>query len=231
MQEHEQSTGVDDERAGDALLDEEDAEEILDSARVTTFEGELDDDDAAANGELGFEGSAASFVEDEDDEDDEVDDDDLDGDLDEDLLDDELLTGGVLVSDSGLAPIGPDEVGTGASAAAPAAAATAPTAADERLRRLEAAAAALAAAEVTRESKRVRRKVSAATTGAGAIGFIPILLQLVGALDLSPEMAATVSTVAASVGAFAVGFITPERQPPLPDPDAHALLALGDRRR
>ena len=98
---------------------------------------------------------------------------------------------------------------------------------EARIATLEAAARELAAAEITREGRRVRRKVSAATTGAGAIGFLPILLQLAGAIDLPPALAATASTVAAIVGAFTAGWATPEREPPLPAPSAHALLDLG----
>ena len=98
---------------------------------------------------------------------------------------------------------------------------------EARIAKLEAAARELAEAEITREGRRVRRKVSAATTGAGAIGFLPILLQLAGAIDLPPALAATASTVAAIVGAFTAGWATPEREPPLPAPSAHALLDLG----
>ena len=98
---------------------------------------------------------------------------------------------------------------------------------EARLAKLEAAARELAAAEITREGRRVRRKVSAATTGAGAIGFLPILLQLAGAIDLPPALAATASTLAAIVGAFTAGWATPEREPPLPPTSAHALLDLG----
>jgi hypothetical protein len=98
---------------------------------------------------------------------------------------------------------------------------------EARIAQLEAAARELAAAEITREGRRMRRKVGAATTGAGAIGFLPILLQLAGAIDLPPALAATASTVAAIVGAFAAGWATPEREPPLPPSSAHALLDLG----
>src|SRR5256885_1758945 len=66
--------------------------------------------------------------------------------------------------------------------------------------------------EVDRGQGRVRRKVKAATTGAGAIGFVPVLLQLVGVLHLDPELAATISTGAAILGALAAGWATPERQ-------------------
>lgn len=97
---------------------------------------------------------------------------------------------------------------------------------EERLARVEAAARALAQAEVTREQGRIRRKVSAASTGAGAIGFVPILLQLIGAFDLSPELAATASTGAAILGAFTAGWITPERKPVVPAA-AQELLGIG----
>lgn len=102
-----------------------------------------------------------------------------------------------------------------------------PSETDERLRRLEAAAAELAAAEVTREGRRIRRKVTAATTGAGAAGFIPILLQMVDVLALDPTVAATVTASASLIGAFAAGWFTPERQPPLPNSTAQQLLGLA----
>lgn len=88
------------------------------------------------------------------------------------------------------------------------------SAVDERLARLEAAAGALADAERVREQSRVRRKVTAATTGAGAVGFVPVLLQLAGALELSPALAASASTAAAALGALAAGWATPERRAP-----------------
>ena len=113
----------------------------------------------------------------------------------------------------------------GATLAAP------PAELDERVRRLEAAAAELAAAEVTRESRRVRRKVTAATTGAGAAGFIPILLQLVDVLSLDPTIAATVAACASLIGAFGAGWMTPERRPPLPHSTAQDLLKLADQSR
>jgi hypothetical protein len=87
---------------------------------------------------------------------------------------------------------------------------------EARVRRLEDAARALAVAEVARDRKRVRRKVSAATTGAGAIGAIPALLQLAGAFDLDPAIVAAGSTVLAAIGAFVAGWVTPERKPSLP---------------
>jgi len=98
---------------------------------------------------------------------------------------------------------------------------------EQRLVRLESAARALAAAEVEREQRRVRRKVCAATTGAGTLGFIPLLLQLAGAFDLSPELSAAVSTGAAIVGALGAGWATPERTPPLQVPVAQRLIAPG----
>jgi hypothetical protein len=98
---------------------------------------------------------------------------------------------------------------------------------EERVARLEAAAQSLAAAEVTRESRKLRRKVIAGTTGASTFGFVPILLELVGAVNLDPELAATAATVAAAIGSLAAGYLTPERKPPLPDPEAQALLDLG----
>src|SRR4051794_9528937 len=99
--------------------------------------------------------------------------------------------------------------------------------AEDRLARLEAAARALAEAEVTRENGRVRRKVKAATTGAGLVGFVPVLLQLVGAFDLPPELSSTVAAGAAILGAFAAGWATPERAPALPDATAHRLIEPG----
>jgi hypothetical protein len=85
-----------------------------------------------------------------------------------------------------------------------------------RLARLEQAAQALVAAQVDRDGRRVRRKVSAASIGAFAAAAIPVLLDLVGALNLSPELTSTISAGAALVGAFAAGWATPERQPSLP---------------
>src|SRR3954452_22575763 len=107
------------------------------------------------------------------------------------------------------------------------AAALVPDATAARLAKLEAAARELAAAELTRESRRVKRKVTASATGAGLTGFIPLLLQMLGVYDLDPTLAATLSTVASLLGAFAAGWITPERTPPLPPASAHSLLELG----
>ena len=63
---------------------------------------------------------------------------------------------------------------------------------------------------------RVRRKVVASTSGAAAAGFVPILLQLVNALHVSPEIAATMASVVAALGALVAGYMTPERAPALP---------------
>jgi hypothetical protein len=84
----------------------------------------------------------------------------------------------------------------------------------ERVAQLETAVKTLAEQQAKHESKRVRRKVTAATGGAGAVGFIPILLQLAGAIDVSPEVASTVAAVAAALGALAAGWATPERAAP-----------------
>jgi hypothetical protein len=75
---------------------------------------------------------------------------------------------------------------------------------------------------VTREARRVKRKVAAATTGAGATGLLPLLLQLLGVYDLDPAIAGMLSTLASLIGAFAAGWATPERTPPVPA--ASALL-------
>jgi hypothetical protein len=136
------------------------------------------------------------------DEDDEVVDDDDD---DDDFLVDEIPVAGPIAE---VGELGADPI-------------------EERVARLEAAAQALAAAEVTREGRKVRRKVIAGTTGASTFGFVPILLELVGAINLDPELAATAATVAAAIGSLAAGYLTPERKPPLPDPEALALLDLG----
>jgi hypothetical protein len=98
---------------------------------------------------------------------------------------------------------------------------------EARLAKLEAAARALAAAELARDQKKVRRKVSAATTGAGAIGAVPIVLQLAGAFNLDPEVVATISTAAAAIGAFLAGWITPERKPALPASVTLDTLSTG----
>jgi hypothetical protein len=45
---------------------------------------------------------------------------------------------------------------------------------------------------------------------------VPVLLDLAGALDLSPELTSTISAGAALVGAFAAGWATPERPPTVP---------------
>jgi hypothetical protein len=96
---------------------------------------------------------------------------------------------------------------------------------DQRVVMLQDAVKQLAGAEVKREQKRVRRKVTAATGGAGAIGFIPILLQLAGALNLSPEVASTAAAAAAALGALVAGWATPEREAPLAPEIAAQILA------
>jgi hypothetical protein len=86
----------------------------------------------------------------------------------------------------------------------------------DRLARLEQATQALVTAQADRDGRRVHRKVSAASIGAFVAAAIPVLLDLVGALNLSPEMTSTISAGAALVGAFAAGWATPERRPTLP---------------
>jgi hypothetical protein len=97
---------------------------------------------------------------------------------------------------------------------------------DERIKRLEEAAKALAEEALRRDRGRVRRKVSAASIGAFVAAAIPVLLQLVGALDLSPELTSTISAAAALLGAFAAGWTTPERAPSVP-PEAVQALGVG----
>ena len=91
-----------------------------------------------------------------------------------------------------------------------------PEVADDRVAKLEGAVKDLAGDAVKREQRRVRRKVTAATGGAGAIGCLPILLQLGGALDMDPEVASTVAAAAAALGALVVGYLTPDRPMPIP---------------
>jgi hypothetical protein len=90
-----------------------------------------------------------------------------------------------------------------------------PEAQPERVAQLETAVKTLAEQQAKRESRRLRRKVTAGTGGAGVVGLIPIVLQLAGALDVSPEVASTVAAVAAALGALAAGWATPEREAPL----------------
>jgi hypothetical protein len=87
---------------------------------------------------------------------------------------------------------------------------------EARLERLEAIQHQVVLAARAHEAARVKRKVVASTTGAGAAGFIPLLLQLVDALKLSPELAATVTTAVAALGALVAGYLTPDRPPVLP---------------
>jgi hypothetical protein len=98
---------------------------------------------------------------------------------------------------------------------------------EARLERLEATQHQVVLAARAHEAARVRRKVVASTTGAGAAGFIPLLLQLVDALHLSPEAAATVTSAVAALGALVAGYLTPDRPPVLPGaPDSVDLSPL-----
>jgi hypothetical protein len=148
-----------------------------------------------------------------------ADEDDLDADRDFDAPD---ADAGTVTADDGAQLL--EELGAMSSAALAPVAGSEP---DARLARVEAAARALAQAERERDSKKVRRKVKASTTGAGAIGAIPILLQLTGALHLRPELAAAGSTAAAILGSLAAGWATPERRPPAAVETAEALLDGG----
>ncbi|HEX6621213.1 MAG TPA: hypothetical protein VF024_16235 [Solirubrobacteraceae bacterium] len=87
---------------------------------------------------------------------------------------------------------------------------------EARLERLESIQHQVVLAARAHEAARVKRKVVASTTGAGAAGFIPLLLQLVDALKLSPQVAATVTTAVAALGALVAGYLTPDRPPVLP---------------
>jgi hypothetical protein len=87
---------------------------------------------------------------------------------------------------------------------------------EARLENLEAIQHQVVLAARAHEAARVKRKVVASTTGAGAAGFIPLLLQLVDALKLSPQVAATVTTAVAALGALVAGYLTPDRPPVLP---------------
>jgi hypothetical protein len=138
--------------------------------------------------------------------------------------------GSEFVADAGTADIGtPDEdatddlVGDDADAAELAAMATSNGHGgaqggdiEARLERLERAQNEVVAAARRRDAARVRRKVVASTGGAAAAGFVPILLQLVNALHVSPEVAATLASAIAALGALVAGYLTPERPPALP---------------
>lgn len=93
-----------------------------------------------------------------------------------------------------------------------------------RIQRLEQAAQALADAELSRDGRRVKRKVKAATGGAGIAALIPVVLQLAGAFDLSPELVSGITAAVALIGAFAAGWSTPERKPSLPSSAVQSLL-------
>src|SRR3954468_21883014 len=160
------------------FADDDFAEDLLDDG--------TDDDDADAPTELFFPDLGAAADDDVEPEDDE----ELEGDDDEDLF---------VEDDDVLDAVEPAPVLAPAAAVDPAQ--------EARLAKLEAAARQLAAAEMVREDRKVKRKVTAATTGAGAAGFIPLLLQLVDAYNLSPTQTATLSTVASLIGAFVAGWI------------------------
>jgi hypothetical protein len=87
---------------------------------------------------------------------------------------------------------------------------------EQRLERLEAIQHQVVLTARAHEAARIRRKVVASTAGAGLAGFIPLLLQLVSALDLSPQVAATVTTAVSALGALVAGYLTPDRPPVLP---------------
>ena len=72
----------------------------------------------------------------------------------------------------------------------------------------------LAAQQVAQDQQRVKRKVTAATGGAALTSFIPIGLQLMGALNVTAEVASTVAAAAAALGALLAGYLTPERETP-----------------
>src|SRR5687768_12817659 len=64
---------------------------------------------------------------------------------------------------------------------------------DPRVEQLETAVKTLAARQAAHEQQRVRRKVTAATGGAGLASLVPIGLQLLGALNVTAEVASTVA--------------------------------------
>jgi hypothetical protein len=198
MQENEDK-GAEVEALTTAELDDA-VEDMLDDDPLETFEIEQFDP-ASLIEPSGLLLDEMIDAEDADEDDEVIDDDDDDDDF---LVDEASFAGPV----AEVGELGPDSI-------------------EERVARLETAAQTLAAAEVTREGRKVRRKVIAGTTGATTVGFVPILLELVGAINLDPELAATAATVAAAIGSLAAGYFTPERTPPLPDPDAQALLDLG----
>ncbi len=100
---------------------------------------------------------------------------------------------------------------------------------EARLERLEAIQHQVVLTARAHEAARVKRKVVASTTGAAAAGFIPLLLQLVDALHLSPEVAATVTVAVAALGALVAGYLTPDRAPVLPSA-ADSVDAVPARR-
>jgi hypothetical protein len=90
-----------------------------------------------------------------------------------------------------------------------------PAADSDRVQQLESAVKQLAGQQQARDQQRLRRKVTAATGGAGAVGFVPIALQLMGVLHVTGGVASTVAAVAAAAGALLAGYVTPGRQAPL----------------
>jgi hypothetical protein len=194
----------------DGVSDEDEAaiDEALDALTATATIDE-DDDDMIVEDEVGEDEIADEADFDEDDDEPELDEEDV-GELapheitlhvsepDDEVAADEVPAGEVI-----------DEPAIPAVAVV----AAAPTAEEQRLAQLEQVAQALTAAAVKRDNGRVRRKVSASATGAALVGAIPVLLQLVDALNLSPELAATVSAAAATIASFLSGYVTPERPP------------------
>jgi hypothetical protein len=90
---------------------------------------------------------------------------------------------------------------------------------DPRVEQLETAVKTLAARQAAHDQQRVRRKVTAATGGAGLASLVPIGLQLLGALNVTAEVASTVAAVAAAAGALLAGYLTPEREAPKSVPE------------
>jgi hypothetical protein len=179
--------------ADDGVSDEDEAaiDEALDALTATATVEDEADDDVIVDDEIGQ------------DDDDELDDDEPE--LEEDVP--ELAPHEVTVHVSE-----PDDFDDTLEPEIPVAAVPA-TVDEQRLEQLEHVAQVLTAAAVKKDEGRVRRKVSASATGAALVGAIPVILQLVGALNLSPELAATVSAAAATIASFLSGYVTPERAP------------------
>jgi hypothetical protein len=180
--------------ADDGVSDEDEAaiDEALDALTATATVQDEADDDVIVDDEVG---------QDDDDEFDEDDEPELEEEAPE-LAPHEVT---VHVSE-------PDDFDDTLEPEIPVAAVPA-TVDEQRLEQLEHVAQVLTAAAVKKDEGRVRRKVSASATGAALVGAIPVILQLVGALNLSPELAATVSAAAATIASFLSGYVTPERAP------------------